>query len=186
MRAHLLRVLVVAVALTAGFARADEVPVNLQIQLLSKMTTAIPAMQPAEGSKIKVLVITPGSVSSPSRGAQALITAIKQVAKFGAFDADAQLVSVGDVKSALAVEKARVVYLAPELDEKSVSSVLDATSGSSVLTVCGTREQVKLGIILGFELAEARPVVLVNLKQARKENLDFKNQFLTHTTIVEK
>src|SRR6478672_11904442 len=95
-------------ALTAGtVARADELPVQLQIQLLSKMTSSIPNLQPGSGP-LKVLVVFPGKADATSRAAQTVVNAIRQTAKFGSYDVEAKLQPFTDaasLKAAIAAEK---------------------------------------------------------------------------------
>lgn len=189
MRAPVIRLTLISLLLAATTAVADEdLPVNLQIQLLSKMSTYIPNMQPQGGSgAIKILVVHPGD--APTRGAQSLLAALKQVGKFGAFDTEAKLVPYVDptiLKTTAAAEKPQIIYLAAELDAQAVSQIVSASQGLKVVTLASAADHPKLGVMIGFSIVEARPRVLVNLKHARKENVEFKNQFLTKTVIVEK
>lgn len=181
--------LVLLVAMTfATVARAEDLPVQLQIQLLSKMTSSIPNLQPPAGA-LKILVVHAGSGDAVPRGAQTLVNAIRQTGKFGSFDTDPKLVSVADAKAlkdAIASEKPQAIYLSPEVDAAGVAKVIEASSGSGAVTISTVSDHPKLGIMLGFSLIEARPRVLVNLKQARKENIEFKNALLTYTIIVDK
>lgn len=181
------RLLIAALLLVGSSAAAEDLPVNIQVQLLSKMSTYIPNMQPPAGTPIKILVVHPGT--APTRGAQALVNAIKQAGKFGTFDTETKLhgyVDAAQLKSAHAAEKPQIIYLASEVDEKAAREIVDAAAGTKSVTISSVSEHPKLGVMLGFSLLEARPRVLVNLKQARKENVEFKNQFLTHCIVVEK
>jgi hypothetical protein len=46
-------------------------------------------------------------------------------------------------------------------------------SNVSLLTVGATPEYVESGIVLGFDLVSGRPKLLINLSQARKQQVDF-------------
>ena len=59
-------------------------------------------------------------------------------------------------------------------------------SDTTAVTVSGVSEHVRLGVVLGFSLVEAHPKVLVNLKQAHKQNIEFHNGFLRHADIVDR
>ncbi|MHB8876183.1 MAG: YfiR family protein [Myxococcaceae bacterium] len=175
-------------ALLASGASADELPVALQVQLLSKMSTYIIGFGAGESSAVKVLVVHPGSAEAPSRGSQALVGAIGQMGQFGSLKVEAKLAPLTDVKTLqaqLASEKPQVVYLAPELSEKNVATIIEALGSSTAVTISGVTEHVKAGVVLGFSLFEARPRVFVNLGKARKQNIQFHNGLLRYAIVVE-
>lgn len=189
MRTSVLTFALLTVTLLATSARAEDLPVNLQIQLLSKMATSIPNLTPVGTDPIKILVVYPGKADAPSRGAQGLQNTIKQVGKFGAYDTRTTLVAFVDanqLRSVQAAEKAQLIYLAPEFDEKGVLGVVEAFSDTRAVTVASASDHAKLGIVLGFSLVEARPRVLVNLKQANKQKIEFRNKLLTFAVIVDR
>jgi hypothetical protein len=172
------------VLLFGASALADELPIALQVQLLSKTSAYVTTLQPGEDGKVKVLVVHAGA--SAARGSESLAGAINQAGTIGKFPAEAKLVPVADVKAAIASEKPQFVWLAPELDEKGAQAVIDACGAASIVTVSVNGAHVKQGVILGFELAEARPRILVHLKQARAQNVVFLSGLLTHSVIVER
>lgn len=177
-----------ASALSASPARADEVPLPLQVQLLSKMAALIdlPAGTP---STIKILILYPGTLPAPSRGALTLSSAIAQTAQFGSAKAEARVLPYLDAaKLALTVatEKPQLVYLAPEFPAEGVPGVVQACSSGGVVTLSSVGEHVKLGIILGFSLVEAHPQVLLNLKHAREQNIGLHVGLTRHAVVVER
>ena len=170
-------------------ARGDELPVTLQVQLLSKMPTYIDSLGSVGGATIKVLVVYPGPAETPSRGAAALVSAIAQVGQFGTAKAEPKPVPfLGEKKlqAVLGAEKPQVLYLAPEIDASAAAAIVQACAGSTTLTVTGNGDLVKLGVVLGFSLVEARPRVLVNLKQATAQNLVLRSGLLSHAVIVDR
>ena len=179
----------VAVALWASAAHADELPVNVQVQLLSKMSTYVSTFAPEGATAVKILVVYPGSKDAPSRGAQAISTALTQGATLGRYAAQPKLVPSSDPKkfrATLDFEKPQVIYLAPELDEKTTTDIVEAASASTVLTISGVAEHVRLGVVLGFSLVESRPRVLINLKQSQKQNIVFLSGLVSHSVVVDR
>jgi hypothetical protein len=69
------------------------------------------------------------------------------------------------------------VFLGPGL-ESEMARVRAALTGLDVISVAASREYVPLGAVLGFELASGKPRILVNLPQARKQNVDFRADVL--------
>lgn len=173
--------------LGSATASAEELPVGLQTQLLSKMTTSIPNLIPKEPGPIKILVVHPGTAVSPTRGAQALLHAINQVGKFGNHATSVTLVPFVDsaqFKTAFDAQQPQLVYLAPEFE--SVAGIVDVCSASTAVTASASSDHAKQGIVLAFSLVEARPRVLVNLKQANKQRVEFRNKLLTFAVIVDR
>lgn len=172
------------VLLLALGAQADELPVPLQVQLLQKTASYITTLAPSESGKVKVLVLYPGATAA--RGSETLTTALNGVGQVGKFPLEAKLVALGSLRESLVTEKPQVLWVASETDEKGVAQVLEACGPMSILTVSGNAAHVKQGVILGFELVEARPRILVHLKQARAQNVVFLSGLLTHSLIVER
>lgn len=188
MGASVLKIAVFAIILLGTGAGADELPVNLQVQLLSKMSTYVSGFAPADATSVKILVVYPGGPKDPpSRGAQALMASITQTGQIGRFTAEPKLIAFVEGKKfqgTVAAEKAQVIYLAPELDEKSTQEIVDAAG--PVITISGNADHVKLGVVLGFSLVEARPRVLINLKTAQKQNIVFLNGLVSHSVVVDR
>lgn len=184
MRRALLLTLVLLGSVTAS---AEELPVGLQIQLLSKMTSSIPNLIPKNAGPIKILVVHPGTADNPTRGAQSLLNAITQVGKFGSHATSVTLVPFVDsarFKAAFEAARPQLVYLAPEFD--AVAGIVNVCSDSTALTASSSSAHAKQGIVLAFSLVEARPRVLVNLKQANKQQIEFRNKLLTFAVIVDR
>jgi len=183
------RVLVFALLFVGTAARADDLPVQLQVNLLSKMSTYVQNFVPAGTETVKVLVVHPGPKDGPTRGAQSLGSTITQVGKLGKYGAEPKLVAYGDAKTfraTLAAERPQVLYLAPELDSTLTAEIVEAATSSTVLTISGVAEHVRLGVVLGFALMEGRPRVLINLKQAQKQQIVFLSGLVSHSVVVDK
>ncbi len=173
-----------AVLLLGLAASADDLPLPLQVQLLQKTSSYITSLAPGEGGKVKVLVVYPGA--SPSRASDTVASTINQAGQLGKYPAEAKTVALSGLKASLAAEKPQMLWLSPETDEKGVSQVMEAVGASNIVTVSAVAAHVKQGVILGFDLLEAKPRILVHLKQARTQNVVFLSGLLTHSVIVEK
>ena len=171
----------------AQVARAEELPVLLQIQLLSKMSTYLETLV-TDGSTVKVLVVFPGPADSPTRGAQDLLSALSQVSQFGSLKVQAKAVPFDGKKfqALLDVERPGILYLAPEVDVKVTAAVIEACAERPTVTISGNADSVKLGVVLGFSLVEARPRVLINLKQAGRQKITFRPGLVSHSVVVDR
>jgi hypothetical protein len=173
-----------ALALASTGASADELPVSLQAQLLQKTATYVTSLQPGESGTVKVLVLFTGA--TPSHATEALVASLNQDGQVGKYKAEAKLVPISSLKASLAAEKPQVLWVPADLDEKAVDQVIEACGQSPIVTVSSVAAHVKRGIILGFDAVEAKPRILVHLKQARAQNVVFLSGLLTHSVIVER
>ena len=75
----------------------------------------------------------------------------------------------------------------PEEQAGGISCIWgDEADPLTIVTVSAASAHIKQGVILGFDLVEAKPHILVHLKQARAQNVVFLSGLLTHSVIVEK
>src|SRR5262249_52780572 len=159
-----------------------ELPVPLQVQLMQKTASYITSLQPGDSGKVKVLVVYPGEKAS--RASDTLANAINQSGQLGKHPVEAKVVGLQALKGAIGSEKPQMIWVTPDTDEKGVATVLEAVGASNIVTVSAAAAHVKLGVILGFDLVEAKPRILVHLKQARAQNVVFLSGLLTHSVIV--
>lgn len=169
-------------------AQAEELPIAMQMKLFSTLTTYVTGFAPADATSAKVLVLHPSD--TPTRGAQTLVTALSGLAPIGgSLKIEAKVLpfsSAAKLKEQLASEKPSAVFLAPELDEKQTEAIVEGATGTNVLTISGIEAHVKKGVVLGFSLVEARPRVLIHLKQANKQVVQFKGGLVSHSVVVER
>ena len=178
------RVAGLVLVLFATRAVADDLPLALQVQLLQKTSAYITSLQPGETGKVKVLVVYPGD--KVSRSSETVANTINQAGQLGRHPAEAKTVPLASLKATLATEKPQVLWVSPETDDKGVTALMEAVGSSNIVTVSAVSAHVKQGVILGFDLLEAKPRILVHLKQARAQNVVFLSGLLTHSVIVEK
>lgn len=79
--------------------------------------------------------------------------------------------------------QAGVVYFTPGIREPT-SKLAGALQGLRVLSVGSMPEQVAEGLVLGSALRSGKPRVLVNLKQARAQDVNFRADFLRMAQVV--
>lgn len=79
--------------------------------------------------------------------------------------------------------KAGVVYMTPGMRDSTLR-VAAALSGLKVLTVGTMPEQANQGLVLGSAVRSGKPRVLVNLSQARQQEVDFRADFLRMAEVV--
>ena len=181
--------LAIAFALHAAIAATEEpsVPVGLQVELLSRVSSYDRNFATRAGDRAVVLVVArQGNLDSVSVSRE-LTRAFQSVASIGGVPAEVAAVDYGSA-AALAEEakkrKAAIVYFAPGFGDE-IGKLSAAFTGSDVLTVSAIPSDVPKGIVLGFDLASGRPKLLVHLTQARKQNAAFKAEALKLMKVFE-
>lgn len=174
-------------ALIASVAAADElsVPVDLQVELLSRIVRYERSFA-AESTPVRVLVVTrPSSPESVRVGAQ-LVSRLRSAGRLGGrpmtVDTTA-FVSASALSGAVRASSTRLLYLAPGLGTEA-RAIATSVSGQDVITVSAVGGDADRGMVLGFELVSSRPRVAVNLASARAQRLQFSAQFLRLARVV--
>lgn len=161
-------------------------PVRVQVSLLNRV---IPfdrkfALR-VHGTLCVAVVVDDRDIDSVRVGAQ-LLSELGSIESLGSFEHHAARVAFSSAQ-ALADEcrrlRAGVVYVTPGLREP-IAKVAEALQGLKVLSVATLPEQVAEGLVLGSAARSGKPRVLVNLKQARLQEVDFRADFLRMAEVV--
>jgi hypothetical protein len=191
MRRRLLAICTVLLAaevfLTAESARADElsVPISLQVNLLDRVVRFERSYASRGDAPALVVVVTVDEAASV-RAAALASAAIGQIASLGARRASV-VTQTFSSPAALrsASREAAIVYLMPGFSRADVQAIAAAFADSKVLTVGASNADADNGAALGFELEGSKPRIIVNLRQARAQRLDFSAQFLRLARVIQ-
>lgn len=166
----------IALSLTrVGNAESMSVPPSAQAELLAKLAGFDRNFAArANGKAVIILLAMPGDAES-MRAALEMKAALSRLPTVGNLPHE-ELVVTHTGAPALAelvrAKKAAIVYLGPGFD-KQIPALRDALSGVDVLSVGAVPSYVPAGIVLGFDLISGRPKLLVQVVQARKQNVAF-------------
>ena len=162
-------------------------PAPLQAQLLATVAPYDRNMSARAGGKIKVLVLVKAGDGDSARTAKQLVEALARLPQIGglphvettlAFDSPAKLTA------ACREQRPSIVFLTPGLDA-NLKDVVAALSALDVLTVASSAAFVGKGIVLGFDVISGKPKLVVNLVQAKKQNVAFNASVLKMMKVVE-
>lgn len=177
-------VLALLLALSLTAETEPPVPLELQAELLSRVLKYDRQLPVRAGAVVKVLIVHddgPASLGVARRleaalAAQAQLGALPHEEKLVQFETTAKLAALVRLQHPAVVVftagfATQAEALTHELDDESVLTV---TTGAT-----GVRE----GLVLGFDLVGGRPRMLVNLKQARRQHVDFRAEVLQLMTV---
>jgi hypothetical protein len=163
-------------------AEGDEVavPPRLQAELLVKVAPYDRNLATRAGDAVRVLVMSrPGHADSDATAAQfeRALSGVETIGGLGARVETRPYAGAAALRALCARERASIVYLAGGF-EPEAEAIADALAGLDLLSVGATAELVPRRIVLGFELTSGRPKLLVNLTQARRQNVAFRTDVL--------
>lgn len=165
-----------ALALTSlCVAQSMPVPSSAQAELLAKLVGFDRNYAARAGSKaIIVLAAMPGDSESMSAALE-MKAALSRLPSVGNLPHEELIVnysSAGALAEVVRSKRAAIVYFGPGFD-KQIPAIRDALSSLPVLSVGAVPSYVPAGIVLGFDLVSGRPKLLIQLPQARKQNVAF-------------
>lgn len=157
-----------------------QVPFSVQADLIAKVASFDRNFSARAGARALVLVMQMPNDAESAAGALELKSALSRVPTVGDRPHEEQIVTYSGAAALAEMVKARkpcIVYFGPGF-AKELSAIRNASSNTSLLTVGATPDYVEAGIVLGFDLVSGRPKLLINLGQARKQQVDFPGSVL--------
>lgn len=167
-------------------ALEPEVPIRLQVNLLDRV---IPFDRNfaarVHGRLMVVILVDEKSPDSVRVGAQlqSELSSRDSLGSYGLSAARLPFVSLTGLREECRRLRAGVVYVTPGMRE-AAGQLAGALQGLKVLSVGSMPEQVGEGLVLGSAVRSGKPRVLVNLKQARRQDIDFRADFLRMVEVV--
>lgn len=168
---------VASLVLPSRQARAEGValPVALVASLLSKVMTYDRNFGQRAGERARVLLVVKSGNADSRVAATQLATVLSHLSTLGGLPHE-ELTRTFDSPAGVAAlcrsERICVAIFGPGFDE-DVPAIARAFDGQNVLTATTVPEYVPRGIVLGFAAIAGKPKLLVQLTQARKQNVSF-------------
>jgi hypothetical protein len=180
--------LVAAAFLTAESGHADEltVPIALQVDLLDRVVRFERSYAGHGETPARVVLVTKGDQAASVRAAALASAAIAQIGKLGARRASVATQTFSSPAALRSASgEAAIVYLMPGFTRADLQAIAVTFADSGVLTVGASNGDAESGAALGFELEGSKPRIIVNLRQARAQRLDFSAQFLRLARVIQ-
>lgn len=176
-----------AVLCAADALAADpEVPLRLQVSLLDRVIPFDRNFAVRVHDKLSVVVVVDTSSTDSTRIGAELLRELAALETLGNYPFAVSRVAFAggqELKDECKRLRAGVVYVTPGMRE-AVVRLATALQGLRVLTVGAVPEQVTEGLVLGSAQRSGRPRVLVNLSQAKLQEIDFRADFLRMAEVI--
>lgn len=156
-------------------AQSMPVPAGAQAELLAKLVSFDRNFSARAGGKAVILIAAMGGDAESMSAALELKAAFSRLPTVGNLPHEEVILTYSNAAAlaqAVRSKRAALVYLGPGFD-KQIAAIRDALSSLDVLSVGGVPAYVPGGIVLGFDLVSGRPKLLIQVVQARKQNVAF-------------
>ena len=179
-----------AFALVAGTLHADQdvlVPVQLQMELLTKVAAYDKNLPGRARQGIRLLILSrPGSAAA-SRVAQQAARALegKSIVGEPVVVSRADFVSAPELARRVKDEGIAILYLTPGFEAAELKAIASSLAGLSVLSAGAVASFVRDGVVLSFDLVSGKPKLFVHIRRAREQKVELSSYVLKLVKVVE-
>jgi YfiR/HmsC-like len=162
-------------------------PLNLQALLLARLCNYDRNFKARAAPVAKVLVMRRKGDPDSTFEATGLAKAIADLHDIGGLPYKVEEAIFSDAESLAKrcrADKVAILYLTVGL-EGDTARIASALSNIGVLTVGSSARHAENGAVLGFGVEEARPKLVINLKQAVAQNVNFKAEVLALARLIQ-
>jgi hypothetical protein len=162
------------------------VPLSLQVRLLARLGPYDRNFKRRAGSVANVLVLRRKGDDESAFEQAGLVRALSELHDIGGVPVhveEAELTDVESLAKRCRAERIAVLYLTHGL-EADTARLTAALANGDILTVGTSARHAENGAVVGFALEEARPRIVINLPQARAQNVDFRAELLALARLI--
>jgi hypothetical protein len=179
---------VTALAPVPAGAEEASVPVGVQAQLVAKVAGYDRNLPPrAQNRLVRVLIVARGGDGASARAAMQAKRSLSEIGAIGGFPHEEEVVTWAGpdaLVDACRARRASIVFLMPGLEAESAAAG-KALAGVDVLSAGAGPGVAQKGVVLGFDLVSGRPAIVVNMGQAKRQNVSLKPELLKLAKVIE-
>ena len=176
--------------LLSGTLRSQEilVPIDVQVELISKILTFNRSLSPRNGDTIVVAILYQ-KIFRPSNTTKTDFLNFTDSGKLRVFGGLPYRVLALEITSTLReiastmLDLIDVLYVTP-LRSVDMNDLKTMTRRKQILTVTGVPEYVEEGLALGIDMKGQKPQILINLPAAKAEGADFSSGLLNLARVI--
>ena len=113
--------------------------------------------------------------------------AVAALADIGGLRPDVAVAELGEPAKLAArcpAERIAILYFGPGT-EVDMAPIAQSLSGIDILTIGGSGLHAERGAVVGFDVEEGRPRIVVNLRSARAQKVSFRPELLKLARVIE-
>jgi len=154
--------------------------VRLQAALLARAVEYDRAFAARARARVLVFILVRPEDSDSVRVGEQIRLELGAIAQIGGLPHSEEIVPYGSARELaerIAKQAPAILYLSAGLGA-NVEPIARALEGLSILSVGVSASYVAKGAVLGFDAESGRPQLLVHLGQARRQQVEFRSEFL--------
>jgi hypothetical protein len=179
--------LVVALLSPPLAAEQVQIPARLQAALVAKVAAYDTRFAARANGDALVLIVVAGGKAESERFGEEIRAELSVQPKIGGVSHSEEIVrftNAAELARLVRDRRAALLYLAPALSQDA-PQIASALIGVDVLSVAALAGDVDQRIVLGFARESGRPRLLVNLSQARRQNVSFNPDLLRLVRVIQ-
>jgi hypothetical protein len=168
-------------------AEQVQIPARLQAALVAKVAAYDTRFALRANGQALVLIVVAGGKAESERFGEEIRAELGLEPQIGGVNHSEEIVrfsSAADLADLCKRRHAALIYVAPALSQE-VPQIAAALSGVDVLSVAALAGDVQQRLVLGFGRESGRPKLLVNLQQARLQNVAFNPDLLRLVRVIQ-
>jgi hypothetical protein len=168
-------------------AEQVQIPARLQAALVAKVAAYDTRFAARAGDHALVLIVVASGKAESERFAEEIRAELSVQPRIGGLSHSEEIVrftSAAELAKLCRERRAALIYVAPALSQE-VSEIASALTGVDVLSVAALAGDVEQRLVLGFARESGKPKLLVNLEQARRQNVAFNPDLLRLVRVVQ-
>lgn len=170
-----------------GASQDVEVPVRLQVELLSKVVAYDRGFSARAGERTLVLVVVKSGDAESERVGERMLAELRVLSEMGGRPHTQELARYSSARALAELVRARspaVVYVSAGLLDQ-IEPIARALDGISVLSVGVSASYVPRRAVLGFDVESGKPKLCVHLGQARRQHVAFRPELLKLARVIQ-
>jgi hypothetical protein len=168
-------------------AHAPSVPLQLQVELCAKIMDYVREPPLSNLDRIRIGIVVRTDSPESMRAGTELRAAFDRVTTLAGHPHDQSVLEWPGALALAALARRQnltVLYFTPGLDAE-MGPGAEALAGQRIVTIAATDALVPKGAILGFELVSGHPRMILNLRQAKKQEVVLRAAVMKLMRIVE-
>jgi hypothetical protein len=168
-------------------AEESTLPLALQVELLVKVVSYDRNFLQRAHDRVKLVIVTkPRNGDSGRAGAQveAALSRTPAIAGLPHEETIVPFAGAAELATLCKAQGVTVLFFVQGFSD-DIAAIRSALDGADVLSATSIPDYVPKGIVLGFDMAAGRPQLLVNLPQARRQNVALRSDVLRLMKVFE-
>ncbi|MFH2025621.1 MAG: YfiR family protein [bacterium] len=171
-----------------GRAQEMPVPLDLQLQLFTKILTFDKNLEQRGGDTLRIAVIYQNLYLYSANTREVFFSAademkLQWISGFPVRILACDLRAAAELREFILDHNIDIIYIAP-LRAVPVDALTDISRDLGVLSFTGVTDYMKHGVSVGLDIKDDRPKILVNQNNARQEGTDFSSRLLHLAKII--